>query len=516
MIQRLSPMTLLFRNATILTMDKVHGTTPFSGDVLVEGDSIAAIGANLEAPEGARIIDATGRLLMPGLVNAHMHSSETFFKGRYQNMPLEVWMLYSYPLLMKGPIAPRLLYLRSLITAMESLKAGVTTMIDDFFDPPGFDFDRLKLVFDAYDTSGIRANVSHCVIDKHVFDTMPYLRDLIPADLQAQIAGPTITPDDYIAYCREVFASQHGRSGRLGFMVSASAPQRCSVAMMQACLALAQDKGVPYHTHVLETKTQAVTGPEFYGKSLISYMHDIGMLTPNTTIAHSIWVSNEDMALMGEADCSIAHNVISNLKLGSGVAPIRRLLDAGVHVGLGTDGMSSNDTARIFDVMRFAGLVHDIAGPDTDRWMTAAEVLRSATIEGARTALLDTVTGSLEVGKRADLVLIDLSGYDYMPMNRLDHHLVYCENGSNIRMVVANGTVVVEDGRLTTVDEAAVFAELRELLPAYMAEHAELEKLNARFDPYMREMHRRATIQDIGIHRYQGDLPLWPGRNSAG
>jgi 5-methylthioadenosine/S-adenosylhomocysteine deaminase len=508
-------MTMLLRNATILAMDRQHAATPFKGDVLIDGDSIAALGSDLAAPEGARIIDAGGKLVMPGLVNAHMHSSETFFKGRYQNMPLEVWMLYSYPILMTGPIAPRLLYLRSLITAMESLKAGVTTMVDDFFDPPGFDIDRLKTVFDAYDQAGIRANVSHCVIDKHVFDTMPYLRDIIPADLQAEVDGPTITPDAYMDYCNDVFSSLHRRSGRLGFMVSASAPQRCSVEMMQACVSLAQEKGVPYHTHVLETKTQAVTGPEFYGKSLIRYMHEIGLLTPNTTIAHSIWVTDEDMTLMGQADCSIAHNVISNLKLGSGVAPVRRLLDAGVHVGLGTDGMSSNDTARIFDVMRFAALVHDIAGPDTERWVTAADVLRSATIEGARTAMLDKITGSIEVGKRADLLVIDLDGYDYLPLNKLDHHLVYCENGSGVRMVIANGRIVVENGKLTIVDEAEIFAELRDLLPAYMVEHAELEKLNSRLDPYLREMYRRATIQDIGINRYQGDLPLWPGRNSA-
>lgn len=509
-------MSLFFKNATLLAMDAANGATPFHGDLLVTGDSIVEIGQGLVPPDGTRVVDATGKLVMPGLVNAHMHSSESFFKGRYQNMPLEVWMLYSYPILMNEPIGERLLYLRSLLTAMESLKGGVTTMIDDWFDPPGFELARLKRVFDAYHHSGIRANVSHCVIDKHVLDTMPWLRELMPAKLQAEVAGPDITPDTYMAYCRDVFASEHGRAGRLGFMVSASAPQRCSVEMMQACVALAQEKDVPYHTHVLETKTQAVTGPEFYGTSLIRYMHDIGILTANTTIAHSIWVSDEDIALMGAVGCSIAHNVISNLKLGSGVAPIRRLLDAGVHVGLGTDGLSSNDTARIFDVMRFAGLVHDIAAPDTDRWMAAAEVLRLATIGGARTAMLDGVTGSLETGKRADLLMVDLGGYEYMPMNRLDHHLVYCENGSNIRMVVVNGEVVVENGKLLTVDESGVFDELRELLPAYMVEHGELEKLNARFEPYLREMYRRATVQDIGINRYQGDLPPWPGANRAG
>jgi 5-methylthioadenosine/S-adenosylhomocysteine deaminase len=109
--------------------------------------------------------------------------------------------------------------------------------------------------------------------------------------------------------------------------------------------------------------------------------------------------------------------------------------------------------------------------------------------------------------------MLDVTGYDYMPMNRLDHHLVFCENGSNIRLVVVNGEIVVEDNRLTTVNEVEIFAELRELLPAYIAEHEELERLNARFEPYMREMYRRATIQDIGMNRYQGDLPLWPGVN---
>lgn len=506
-------MSLLFQNATLLSMDATYGATPFTGDLLVEGDSIAAIGTDIPLPPETRVIDASGKLVMPGLVNAHLHSSETFFKGRYQGTPLEVWMLYSYPILMKGPISERLLYLRSLLTAMESLKAGVTTLVDDFFDPPGFDLGRLKRVYDAYDDAGIRANVSHCVIDKHVFDTMPYLREIMPTDLQAEVEGPSITTADYMAYCRDVFASEHGRAGRLGFMVSASAPQRCSVEMMQACVALAYDRGVPYHTHVLETKTQAVTGPEFYGKSLIRYMHDLGLLTKNTTIAHSIWVSDDDMALMGAAGCSVAHNAVSNLKLGSGIAPVRRLLNAGVHVGLGTDGLSSNDTARIFDVMRFAALLHDIAAPDTDGWMTAAQVLRAATIEGARTAMLNQVVGSLEVGKRADLIMLDMSGYDYTPMNRLDHHLVYCENGSNIRMVVVNGEITVEDGRLLTVNQAEIFAELRELLPAYMSEHTELERLNARFEPYVREMYRRATIQDIGMNRYQGDLPLWRGAN---
>ena len=507
-------MTTLIRNAAILAMDAAHGATPFAGDLLVEGDRIAAIGHGLEAPPGAKVIDGRDRLVMPGLVNAHIHSSETFFKGRYQNMPLEVWTLYAYPLLGAPVIPERLLYLRSLLTAMESLKGGVTTMVDDFFDPPRFDLQRLGVVFSAYDAVGIRANISNAIIDKHVFDTLPFAREIIPAALQAAIPDPGFTVDGYMDHCRAVFASLHGcGAGRLRFMLSPSAPQRCSVPLMEACLALAVEKGVPYHTHILETKTQAVTGEEFYGKTLIRYMHDLDLLARNVTIAHSIWVTDEDMALMGAADCSVAHNCISNQKLGAGVAPIRRLLDAGVNVGLGTDGLCSNDTARIFDVIRAAGLIHGTATPDYDRWVTSEEILTAATIKGARTALLDDVTGSLEVGKKADLLILKMDGFNFTPLNDIRHHLVYCENGQSIETVMVDGAVVVANGRLTTVDEDAVFAELRELVPAWLAEHAKVEARNKVFEPYMRELHRRATIRGIGINRYQGDMPFWTGQN---
>jgi 5-methylthioadenosine/S-adenosylhomocysteine deaminase len=506
-------MSYLIRNATILTMDGPAGIEPLIGDILIESATISALGPGLEAPEGVEVLDGTGKLVMPGLVNAHMHSNETFFRGRYQHLPLEVWMLYAYPLVGGSQIPLRLLYLRTLLTAMESLKAGVTTMVDDLFDPPHSDLERLGTAFRAYEDAGIRANVSAVVMDKHVLDTMPYLRELLPDDMQAMVEGPAFTVDEHLAFCRSVFDTLHGKAGRLGFMLSASAPQRCSTELMQGLSALATERGVPYHTHILETKTQAVTGNEFYGKTLIGYMNDLGLLTPNTTIAHSIWVTDDDMALMGAADVSIAHNAVSNLKLGAGIAPIRRLLDAGVHVGLGTDGLCSNDSARIFDVMRFAGLLHCVATPDYDRWVGAGEVLRSATIEGARTAMLDKVTGSLAVGKRADLLLLDLGGYAYRPVNDVRNHLVYCENGSSIEAVMVDGRIVVDHGRLLTIDEAAIFAEIAELMPAYLAEHARVEALNEPFAAYFRQMHQRATAQDIGINRYSGDLPMWPGQN---
>ncbi|MGV3549325.1 amidohydrolase family protein [Rhizobium sp.] len=511
----MSDKATLIRRAKILAMDAAHGAEAFDGDILIEGATIKAIGTDIVPPADARIIEGRGKLIMPGLINAHTHSSETFYRGRYQGMPLEVWLLYAYPLLMNDAIGERLLYLRSLLLAMESLKSGVTTFCDDFFDPPAHDLDRLSTVFRAYDDIGIRANVSSGVMDIHTLDALPYAREVIPGELQAMLDfGPPISPSAYMDFCRSAFASLHGRSGRLNFMVAPSAPQRCSRDLMLACMDLAVDKGVPYHTHVLETKTQAVTGHELYGKTLVAYMNELGLLRRNTTFAHSVWVSDEDMALMGAAGMSIAHNAVSNQKLGAGIAPIRRLLDAGVTIGLGTDGVCSNDTSRIFDVMRVAGLIHSVSGPDHSRWVKAEEILSMATIGGAKSAMLEDVTGSLEVGKAADLLILGLNSSAFVPLNNAARQLVYAENGSSIEAVMVAGRIVVRNGKLTTVDEAGIIAELQQLLPAYLAEHAELERRNSIFEPCMAEIHRRATLQDIGLNRYQGDLPHSSGSNT--
>jgi 5-methylthioadenosine/S-adenosylhomocysteine deaminase len=167
------PARTLIRKATILAMDGAHGNEPFTSDILIEGDRIMAIAPDLGVAPGATILDGRERLVMPGLVNAHLHSSEQFFKGRYERMPLEIWLLYAYPMLMGAQIPERLLYLRSMLVAMESLKNGVTTICDCFFDPPVHALDRLGTVFSAYEAAGIRANVTSSVVNIPVLDTLP-------------------------------------------------------------------------------------------------------------------------------------------------------------------------------------------------------------------------------------------------------------------------------------------------------------------------------------------------------
>ena len=173
-----SPQATLIRGATILTMGGSSFDSPFIADILIEGRRISAIDASIEAPGGATVLDGAGKLVMPGLVNAHTHSSETFFRGRYERLPLELWLLYAYPLLMGPLLPPRLVYLRSLLLAMESLKNGVTLMCDDFFDPPNHDHDRLAMVFRAYEHIGIRANVASAVMNVHPLDALPAILNL--------------------------------------------------------------------------------------------------------------------------------------------------------------------------------------------------------------------------------------------------------------------------------------------------------------------------------------------------
>lgn len=507
-------MSTLIRQASIIAMDKVHGSKPFTGDILVEGDRIKAIGADLSAQAADTVIDGRDKLVIPGLINGHLHSGEALFKGRYDNMPLELWMLYCYPILGDRPPSDRLIYLRSMVCAMESLKNGVTTVVDDVYELGGQSLEQLAEVFQAYDDAGIRANVSGHIMDRPFLDTIPFAREMVPAALQAKTAGIALPRlSDYLAFCKAATSRFHDRSGRLRFMVAPSAPQRCTEDTMLAADEYARSIGSPFHTHILETKTQAVTGPEFHGKTLIRYMHDLGLLHAGTTIAHSIWVTDADIELMGAAGCSIVHNVISNQKLGAGIAPLRKLLDGGVNVALGSDGICSNDTPRMFDVMHAAGLLHSISTPDNDTWISATEVLECATIKGAKSALLCHETGSLEAGKKADLVILDMKTAQFTPMNDLRNHLVYCENGSSIETVMVNGDVVVKDGKLTRVNEADLLGELREEWAAYMPVHAAIEKENAAFHPYFAAIHKRCTSMDVGINRYGSDMPAWKGHN---
>jgi imidazolonepropionase-like amidohydrolase len=331
------------------------------------------------------------------------------------------------------------------------------------------------------------------------FETLPNLEESLPDRLKAKfLEVPPLTLAEYMDFCAEAVERFHDTAGgRLRYVVAPSGPQRCTEELLATVAEFSRDNRVAFHIHILETRVQRVTGSRLYGKSLIQLMADLDALHEMTSIAHAIWIDDADVELIASRGASVAHNPVCNLRIGSGVAPLRSLLNAGVNVALGTDGISSNDSCRLFDVMKAAGLVHTLATDDYDEWPTAPEILWAATRGGARAVGLEHELGSIEPGKKADLVALDLCTSAFVPVNDLPNQLVYAENGSSVRHVMVDGEIVVEDGACTKIDEAAVLREARAVLGEFLTRHARVEEEARELEPYLRAVYERC-VGEIG------------------
>lgn len=503
--------TYLIDQATVLTMDAVTGATPVTRSVRVRDGEIVDVAATLERQDDDVVLPGRDKLVVPGYVNAHTHSWEGLFRARLDNLPLEHWMLLSYPVLGLAPLSPDLIRLRSQLVAIESLRNGVTTLVDDVLEIPGQTEDQLAAVFEAYRDIGIRANVSGHVVDRPFVEHFPFLADVLEPELRRELDALTVVDTgEYLQYA-ERSAQRYAdyADGRLRFMLGPSAPQRCSPDLLVGLDALGRKHDLEFHIHVLETRTQAITGGEFYGKTMVEYLHALGVLSERVTIAHGIWLTDSDIDVLVDTSASVSHNPISNLKLGSGIAPWRKYLDAGVNLGIGTDGMSSSDTARMSEAVKAAALLHKVTGPDYRQWPTAAEVLTAGTLGGARSARLGDVVGSIEVGKRADLVCYDMNSLAFTPRNKPELHLVYSENGSSIDTVMVDGRLVVEAGRLTTIDERAVLDELQARGPELRAWQDEMERLNRALFPAFDRQYAGVMDRPAAVERFSGRGECW-------
>jgi 5-methylthioadenosine/S-adenosylhomocysteine deaminase len=457
--------------------------------------------------EGIEEIDGAGKLVMPGLINAHLHSPGNFLKGAMDDLPLELFMLFEVPPMGDTPLSARLYYLRAMLGAMEMLKLGVTSVHDDAFFNPAPLPECVDAIMAAYRDVGMRATVAIDQPNIVEYDKFPFLADILPEEMkQAMRRAPIQSGEELIAVYRDFIAGWHGaEDGRLRCSASCSAPQRVTERYLQDLTELSAEHDLPFNIHILETKTQRVLGQEKHGKSLIRHVHDLGCLDARKFVIHAIWVDEADIALMAEAGCCVGHNPVSNLKIGSGVMPFRALRDAGIPIAIGTDEASVDDGANIWQAAKMVGLVQKVTTPDWTRWPKAAEILDCVIHGGARAMRLDREIGQIAPGFEADLIMLDLDSIAFTPLNDLKRQLVFCENGSSVVMTMVAGRVVMRDGRLLTVNEAALKAEIREAMRDYQAIFARIDAHAQTLLPYYREMYERAVARDVGMTRWLGD-----------
>jgi 5-methylthioadenosine/S-adenosylhomocysteine deaminase len=416
---------IVIRNGTVVTMNDA-GDVLFDATVVVEGDRIADVTTSAVAADGAKTIDAGGKIVMPGLVDFHYHTA--LGKGWSDHLPLwEYLQTCWYPMI--RALDPEEAYWAALASYSESIKCGVTAVNDMY--------RQLEALGDAAEKIGIRAVLSNDVAcDEHNLDTL--------ADNAA------------------AFRAKNGAAdGRIKVLVGIEWLPLASEELLRDARALANELGTGIHIHLNESLSEVEISKEMFGRRPTEVAYDCGILGSDCIAAHCVWLSDVEIALMRETHTHISHNPSSNAKLGNGVARVPEMLAAGLNIGLGHDAAECNNSRDMFEVMKFASLMHRAVRVDASL-QQAPDVLRMATRNGARGLGFDS--GELSPGKKADVVLVDTQNQMFTPLmpGSADHvysHLVFAANGSCVETVVIDGRIVYEDGEFTTIDEQEVLAQ---------------------------------------------------------
>jgi guanine deaminase len=481
---------------------RAHRADP--ADVLVAGDTIAEVGPpGLAAPAGATVVDARGLLLHPGLINAHTHAHGNLAKGMGDLWTLEL-LLTAAPWI-GGNRTAEDRHLSAKIGAVEMVLKGCTAVYDLPLELPVPTVQGLEAVGRAYAEVGLRAVVAPMVADRTFFEAIPGLRDALPPALRTEVDGLRLAPwKTTLASLRKALRGWTLDRAHVRLAVAPTIPHHCSDEFIRACAALAREHGVGLHSHVAESKVQAIVGLRRYGKTQTAHLDDLGALGPHVTVAHGVWLDADDLKRLGDHGASIAHNPGSNLRLGNGLADMRAMLERGVNVGIGTDGANCSDNLNVYEAMRLASLVSKGRGPDVERWVTTAEVAVAATEGSARALGGPDRLGRLAAGCKADIVFLDLQHPNWIPLNDPTNQLVHTEDGGAVRHVMIGGRMVVEHRRVTTVDVAAL-ARRAEAARARLARlNAPLAALYARLAPIVGRYCPGLAHVPYHIDRYVG------------
>lgn len=445
-------MSLLIANGLVM---RTPWQAPEIADILVDRGTIQAI----EKPgtinaEGAHAkVDATDRLLVPGLVNGHTHSHGGLGKGSVgDRVSLEVFLAGSGAI--NGSRSVNDKWLSAALTAVELVRKGCTAAYDLFVEYPVPSIEGMNAVASAYDEVGMRAVVAPMMADRTIYQALPGLLESFPAEVRLQVEQLKAAPHERsIEAVRGILDGWSYDRERIRPGLGPTIPLHCSDEFMQACGRLSAEYDVVLQTHLAESKTQAVLGYKKYGCSLTSHLDRLGLINNRFSAAHGVWLDDDDMKLLGDRGAGVVHNPMSNLRLGSGVANSRALLGAGVRLGIGTDASNTSDGQNMFEALRLASYLSRINSYQFDQWLTAEEVL-SAAGEGSAGILGFERIGRLEKGYKADIVFLDLGHINYVPLRNASLQLAFAENGAAVKSVMIDGKFVLRDDRLLTLDEA--------------------------------------------------------------
>ncbi|MBF0210926.1 MAG: amidohydrolase [Desulfamplus sp.] len=429
---------ILIKNGVVLTIDSQMRVIQ-NGYVAVKDSLIVGVGssdellaANLVADE---VIDAKDRIIMPGLINSHTHASMAIFRGIADDLPLMEW-LNNHIFPAEAKLTPDLVYIGAKLACAEMILSGTTCFCDMYL----FEDEVAKAAYD----SSMRAVVGEVLYD-------------FPSPCYGEI-------EKGFAYVEDMIDRWRAKSGSLiRVAVEPHSTYLCAPNLLQRAAQIANKNEIPLIIHVAETLSECSEIKKRYGATPVKFLADIGVLGPNLIACHSVHLTDEDIELYKSFDVKVAHCPESNMKLASGVAPIPKIIDSGICVGLGTDGAASNNDLDMLLEMDTAAKLHKVFTMNPEA-LDSKTAVKMATINGAKVLGLDKITGSLEVGKQADIIVIDVSAPHLVPMYNPYSHVVYSATGRDVVLNIIDGKIVMRDRRLFTIDIDSVVSEVQEVV----------------------------------------------------
>ena len=436
---KLKSADILVTNGTVLTLD-ADTTEIINGAVAIGQDAITAVGPANEFGDWSisRVIDARGGIIMPGLVNSHTHAAMTCFRGLADDLQLMTWLNdHIFPA--EAKLDDQKVYAGALLACAEMILSGTTSFCDMYL------FE--DAVARAAKKAGVRAVVGEVLYD---FNSPNY--------------GPIKNGFKYTQKLIDTWQNDP----LVTIAVEPHSTYLCAPQLLKKAFKLTQSFNLPLVIHLAESKSEINQIKERYNRTPVEHLAGLGVLAPNVLACHCVELTDNDIRLLQRFDVKVAHNAESNMKLASGVAPIPRLINEGICVGMGTDGCASNNDLDLFLEMDSVAKLHKAKTLDPTV-MDALTVLKMATINGARALGLDQTIGSLEIGKKADLIIIDTNKPHLTPMYNPVSHLVYAAMGSDVTTSIINGQVVMENGLLKTMDIKAVIDDVNKIAKEIIA-----------------------------------------------